>query len=220
MTTKGKAPVGTHDSDVGVRRKEYDALWREALEYGIVLFTERLEEARQIVENLRLDRLGKPPCYKRSFLGTDPRCRVCELRWVCADITPPEQVPPDQLEPVPCRVCGLGTLSAEKLHPLTEKISDFTCTTPGCSGSLVAQTQWAPPLVEAPGKILVSEVIKPPKPQRSLVDIEDAVIGFLKMQANRTATKIEIVRALPDKPDKITKALQQLVEEKVLEATR
>lgn len=202
--------------ELSSRRQEFDRLRSEARSYGVVLMTQRLGEARKIVENLRLDRVGKPPCYKRSFLESDPRCRVCELRFMCTDTGQvKEVVPREQLETVQCQTCNLGQLNVEILHPITHKPIDYGCTTPGCAGSVLGQTQWAPPAVPTKAERPKDDVIKVVPKRKTLVDLEDEILAALKGMKNATP-RAKIMEITGETQDRVSMALQELIDEQLV----
>jgi hypothetical protein len=221
-TPKPDSPAA---NDLALRREELDALRGEAAGYGIRITTDKLADARELVLRIRKERAGMPPCFHRAYLTTDPRCRICDLRWRCAgpDV-PPEYLPPEDLDPVPCELCDKGLLNRELRHPYSEVVMDYACTTPGCSQTLIGQSQYRPPEeVPIPEPTVTSmpsqepeqpqvEVLQPRAPQRDqgLVLLENKIEAEIRLRGvlrNRSA----LMRIMVGQPDAIGRALDRLI---------
>jgi hypothetical protein len=206
-----------HPDELTTRRQEFDVLRKEALSYGVALFTDRLKEAREAVQRLRVERHGKPPCFKRVWSATDPRCGVCDLRWQCSGSDSiPAEIPANQIDTVTCQTCTVGVLSLPRTHPASGAVIDYGCTTPGCPGSLVEQFRWSE---ETPESKEVKVEVMPGRPRRHLVDLEDAIVGVLRK--GKKATLPDFLREFKDDGEfKIRKALDHLIEEGIITRKR
>jgi hypothetical protein len=125
--------------DVKEARAEIEALRREAAAYGYSL-SGNLLDMRKAMEQIRAERAGRPPCYKRMYDGTAAECRVCEIAGDCnpglaRDL---RNVPMGRTT---CKTCEVGYLTVE-LMDLDGEVRNYGCTTDGCYNTLLDQTAW------------------------------------------------------------------------------
>jgi hypothetical protein len=122
------------------RRRRIDALKAEARGWGVYITHDNLPAITKIVNRIRKEREGKPPCYWRSYDKAARECHVCEEKHNCArgdDV--PAELATDEARPVACRKCGEGQLSVELRDPASREVRDYGCSNRECLGRLSEQ---------------------------------------------------------------------------------
>jgi len=124
---------------------ELARLRQEALGYGYTLAADvEIEAAREAVERIRVERAGRPPCYRRSYSRNSARCRLCLLATDCAgSATAATAV--GEVAAETCQSCTIGLLLVE-LKDDAGAVLDYGCQTPGCTHTLLRQSAWRPPI--------------------------------------------------------------------------
>lgn len=122
---------------------EIDAIRQEATTLGYSLTGDTLEELREEIGKVRLERAGKPPCYRREYRNNAPHCCVCDLRHKCSSGDVPAYVPVEDLNIETCDKCG-GSLVVELVDEVTGDVRDYGCDNLGCPGTILQQSRTAP----------------------------------------------------------------------------
>jgi len=111
--------------------KKWSALLAEARELGLHYLGNDIAELRNIVDQERAVREGKPDCYSQSYSRTDPRCGRCEASQDCSGLMLRPQIGLfDVPEMIGCDWCD-GDLIME-LTDDTGAVIDRACSSPDC----------------------------------------------------------------------------------------
>lgn len=136
------------DQDEIERQAKKETLLIEANSFGYALDLElSVEELTEQINDIRQERKGKPPCYKRSFKFTSPYCKICELNIPCGI---DERKGGDnalyghELDAEICDSCKMGYLQIELIDEKTREVRNYACSSPGCFNTLLDQRRFIP----------------------------------------------------------------------------
>jgi len=135
------------EDEHGFSPEDFDRLRKEGQELGLQYTGNDPSELHAFISMARAEK-GKDhpvPCFGMSYDPTDRRCRICQLRDICADKDDRPRVEVLEhgtLQAIPCDVCKRGSLEVECLDPETREIRDYACTVKGCPNSVSVQCGW------------------------------------------------------------------------------
>jgi hypothetical protein len=199
------------------RRQKLEAYKAEAKSFGVYITGDRLNQAARIVNKLRKDREGKPPCYWRNYDRTAKECRICEVRHDCArGEEVPAEIPVDELKPVACRKCAAGHFEVELADKDSGEVLDYACNNRECTATLSEQVRWVEGEEEKAKKQAKKRKPKVKvEPRRkdvaTNVELEHAILEHV--DANPGANTREIVSAIKGGATRKMKVLKGLVEQ-------
>jgi len=193
--------------DLQAVKAEIEAIRSEALAYGYSLQGEKLSELRGEIGEIRLERAGKPACYKRLFSHAAAECQLCDLRPDCSGITGPMDVDPEAMRFLACSKCD-GMLNVA-LRDSDAKIQNYGCSTEGCTNTLVDQALYQP---EAPP----DEASAPVKPPDKL---EIAILNAVR-KAGKLPSKRAIIERVKGGRNRVLERIKRLTETGMLTYAR